>query len=88
MKTSTTNAPTISKLYCSIFGHQYDVTKLVTKHVKEYTCKRCKKQLTTNGDGRLTELTPTYKEINSILEKVYARRMSRLKQKTFASSAA
>ena len=89
MKTSTsTKTNHVSKLYCTIFGHQYDVTKLVTKHVKEYTCKCCKKQLTTNGNGRLTELTPTFQEINSILEYIHTRRKTRLKQKMYTTTAA
>jgi len=93
MKTITSNSQTnpsnpVSKLYCNIFGHQYDVSKLVTKHVKEYTCKCCKKQLTTNGNGRLTELTPTFQEINSILEYIHTKRMSRLKQKMYTTTAA
>ncbi|MBN4057879.1 hypothetical protein JYT34_00380 [Olleya sp. AH-315-K02] len=82
MKTTTSNSTGYaSKMYCNVFGHQYDVTKNVTKHVKEYTCKCCKKQLTTNSNGHLTELTPTFKEINSLLERIYAHRMMRLNQK-------
>ena len=81
MKTTTSNPNSVSKLYCSIFGHRYDVSKKVTHHVKEYTCSCSKKQLTTNGNGRLTELTPTFKEINSILEYVHTRRYMRLNQK-------
>ncbi len=93
MKTSTSHSQTnqaspVSKLYCNIFGHQYDVSKLVTKHVKEYTCKCCKKQLTTNGNGRLTELTPTFQEINSILEYIHTKRKTKLKQKVYATTAA
>ena len=88
MKTTTSNANSFSKLYCTIFGHQYDVTKQVTKHVKEYTCKCCKKQLTTNGNGRLTELTPAFKEINDILENIHTKRMLRMKQKMYATTAA
>ncbi len=88
MKTTTSNSSSVSKLYCNVFGHQYDVTRQVTKHVKEYTCKCCKKQLTTNGNGRLTELTPTFKEINSILENIHTKRMLRLKQKVYATTAA
>ena len=86
MKNSTSNVPLTSKLYCAIFGHRYEVSKKVTHHVKEYTCKCCKRQLTTNSNGRLTELTPTFKEINSILEKIYTRRMMHLQQKSFNSS--
>ncbi len=77
---------TPTKLYCDFFGHNYNVTKSVTKHVKEYTCKCCKKQLTTNSDGKLTELTPKYQEINEALERLYNNRMVRLQQKTLSSS--
>ena len=62
----TTNKPTlIPKMYCQIFGHDFEVTKNVTYHVKEYTCSHCKKQLTTNSNGSLIELTPKFKEINA-----------------------
>jgi hypothetical protein len=81
MKTSTSSSKSVSKLYCNVFGHQYDVSKKVTQHVKEYTCNCCKKQLTTNGNGNLTELTPKFQEINSVLEYIYTRRAMRLNQK-------
>jgi transposase-like protein len=77
---------TPTKLYCDLFGHDYQITKKVTHHVNEYTCKCCKKQLTTNSNGTLTELTPKYKDINSALERLYNNRMSRSKQKTLRSS--
>ena len=83
MKTTIYNSTGfVSNIYCNVFGHQYDVTKKVTKHIKEYTCKCCKKQLTTNSDGHLTELTPIYREINILLEHIYANKMTRLNQKT------
>lgn len=83
----TTNKPTlIPKMYCNLFGHNYEVTKKVTYHVKEYTCCHCKKQLTTNSNGSLTELTPKFKEINAILERIHTNRMERSKKKVFASS--
>jgi len=68
----------MSKYYCSLFGHQYEVSKKVTYHVKEYTCKNCQKQLTTNGNGELIELTPKFREINSILEKIHASRLRKI----------
>ena len=74
------------KLYCDFFGHDYEMTKRVTNHVKEYTGRCCKKQLTTDSNGRLTELTPKYKDINTALERIYNNRMMRLKQKTISSS--
>ncbi|GAA3633324.1 hypothetical protein [Flavivirga jejuensis] len=82
-----TNKPTfIPKMYCNLFGHHYQVTKKVTYHVKEYTCSHCKKQLTTNSNGHLIELTPKFKEINVILERIHTSRMERSKKKTIASS--
>lgn len=86
MQNKSTNHAFIPKMYCSLFGHDYQVTKKVTHYVKEYTCTRCKKQLTTSGNGNLVELTPKFKEINSILERIHQSRMQRLKKKTFASS--
>lgn len=83
---NTTNSSSPLRLYCDLFGHNYAMTKKVTKHVKEYTCKCCKRQLTTNSNGKLTELTPKYQEINTILEKIYTRRMMRLKNKRLTSS--
>jgi len=77
----TTKKYSLSKLYCNIFGHHYNISKKVTKHVKEYTCLCCKKQMTTNGNGGLTELTYIFKDINLVLEDIYIRRSARLNQK-------
>ncbi len=76
------------KMYCALFGHDYEVTKNVTSHVKEYRCKCCKKELTTNSNGNLTELTPKFREINETLAKIYYCKMMRLKGKEFQSTAA
>ena len=85
----TTNSKTILKLYCDVLGHNYKMTKAVTYHVKEYTCKCCKKQLTTDSNGRLTELTPKFQEINSVLARIYSNKMTRMKRsKSFQTSAA
>ncbi|MBT8272661.1 MAG: hypothetical protein KJO77_02570 [Bacteroidia bacterium] len=64
-------------LYCSLFGHNYEVTKNVTYHVKEYTCTHCREEVTTSGNGQLTLLTPKYKEINSVLERIHLKRLKR-----------
>ncbi|REE27892.1 hypothetical protein [Winogradskyella pacifica] len=77
---------TPNKFYCDLFGHNYQITKKVTNHVNEYTCKCCKKQLTTNSNGQLTELTAKYQEINSALERIYNNKSMRLKRKTLSSS--
>lgn len=74
------------KLYCSIFGHNYFLSKNVTKHIKEFTCKSCQKQVTTDVNGNLIDLTPKFKEINIALEGFYNKRRMRLKEKTSVSS--
>jgi transposase-like protein len=86
MKTTNKKPTAIPKMYCNFFGHDYQVTKKVTYHVKEYTCSHCKKQLTTNSNGSLIELTPKFKEINAILERIYNTRMERSKEKAILSS--
>lgn len=86
MKTATNKPTLIPKMYCNLFGHDFQVTKKVTYHVKEYTCSHCKKQLTTNSNGNLIELTPKFKEINAILERIHTSRMERSKEKRILSS--
>jgi len=85
MEKTTNKTKLISKLYCDIVGHNYQVTKNVTYYVKEYTCTHCKKQLTTNSNGELIELTPKFQEINSILSRIHSSRLRRLKDKTIIS---
>ena len=87
MQKTIPNRPTLfPKMYCNFFGHDYQVTKKVTYHVKEYTCCHCKKQLTTNSNGSLIELTPKFREINDILEHIHNSRILRLKNKIATSS--
>ena len=64
----------MGNINCKMFGHQFKVTREVTYHVKEYTCKRCKKQYTTNSNGNLIELTPKFREINDVLERIHQNR--------------
>ncbi|TCK67973.1 hypothetical protein DFQ05_1757 [Winogradskyella wandonensis] len=87
MKSSTRpNLP--QRFYCDLFGHNYKVTKDVTEHVKEYTCACCKRELTTNGNGRLTELTPKFREINATLARIYSNKLARMRARRFETSAA
>jgi len=74
----------VKSLYCTIFGHQYEVSKNITYHVKEYKCSNCNSGVTTSGNGGLTPLTPKHKEINSVLERIHNRRLTRMKQKAAA----
>ena len=86
MKKTTQPTSLLPKMYCSLFGHDYEVTKKVTYYVKEYTCSHCKKQLTTNSNGNLIELTPKFREINAILERIHSNRRNRLGEELSVSS--
>lgn len=86
MEKITTKPAFIPKVYCSIFGHDYQITKKVTSHVNEYTCNHCRKELTTNSNGNLIELTPKFKEINAILERIHTSKIIRSKKKMITSS--
>lgn len=71
----------MKNIHCKVFGHDYKVTRHVTNYVKEYTCVNCRKQLTTSGNGELTLLTPKFKEINDVLERIHLKRVANQKQK-------
>ena len=62
------------KIWCSLFGHDYSITKNVTEHFKEYTCKHCQNQLTNNAKGKIILMTEEYKEINETLALFYQKR--------------
>ncbi len=64
----------MKNIHCKVFGHDFKVTRNVTYHVKEYTCKNCQKELTINGSGDVIELTPKFKEINDVLERIHQKR--------------
>jgi hypothetical protein len=70
----------MKNLHCMLFGHTYQVSRNVTYHVKEYECTVCKNQLTTNAQGNLVKLTPKFKEINDVLERVHNKK-NRIKLK-------
>ena len=73
----------MKNIQCLVFGHDFEVTRNVTYHVKEFACKNCKKQLTTNGNGHLIELTPNFKEINDVLERIYIKRHMKSSEKEY-----
>ncbi|MEM9142034.1 MAG: hypothetical protein AAGA86_03535 [Bacteroidota bacterium] len=64
----------MKKLFCSLFGHHYVVSKKVTQHIKEYKCIHCGKEVTTDVSGNLSALTPQLQDINKTLESIYQKR--------------
>ncbi|KJD31669.1 hypothetical protein PK35_12975 [Tamlana nanhaiensis] len=76
----------MKNLQCKFFGHHYQVSRDVTYHVKEYRCKYCKKELTTNSNGYLVELTPIYREINDVLASMFVKRHGQIPATTSIST--
>lgn len=74
------------KLPCVLLGHKLYVSKTITAHIKEYTCKRCHRELTTTLDGGLTRLTTREKERNKMLSKMYTTKLSREKKRLIYSA--
>jgi nucleoid-associated protein YejK len=62
------------KMWCSVFGHEYEISKDVTAHFKEYTCKYCQHQLTNTANGKIVFLTEELKAINETLSDFYKKR--------------
>jgi len=86
MKKADQNPQKKGSLYCSLFGHQFQVSKKVTYHVKEYKCCNCKKEMTTNSNGYLTELTPKFREINSVLARIHNNKIAQYSKQKLNSS--
>ena len=64
----------IPKMYCSIVGHQYRIEKNITKHIKEYKCSCCGKEVTINAHGNIVPLTPELKYIHQGLSNMVLKR--------------
>ena len=76
-KTITPDGHKLTGIFCNFFGHHFVVSKPVTKHIKEYRCIHCGKQVCTDEQGKLSALTPQMQEINQTLEDMYKKRNRR-----------
>lgn len=63
-----------SGFVCRISGHQYRVSKTITKHIKEYQCKVCGKEITNTSTGGLEVLNLKNRTVNRVLASFYKRR--------------
>lgn len=64
----------MKNIYCRLFNHDFIVKSEITKYVKEYSCSRCGKQLTTSDQGELIPLTDKRRKINEELKNLYIKR--------------
>lgn len=62
------------KLLCSLFGHRFVVTRVVTDHFREFECRICRMQVTNDIDGAKVSLTSEHREINKALMDLHRRR--------------
>ena len=53
--------------FCSLFGHQYVITKKVNEHFKEYECSVCHLKVTNDPKGHKIIMTSRLKDINETL---------------------
>ena len=65
------------KWICSFVGHNLQISKHITDHIKEYKCDRCGHEMTDTANGCVDHLTPKFRETNAFLEKIHQRRCSR-----------
>jgi len=84
MEKTTPEGNKLTGIFCQMFGHHYTVSKRVTKHIKEYKCLHCQKQVTTDERGKLSVLTPKMRDINKTLEDMYQKRNRRSSKRIVA----
>ena len=62
------------RLLCSVFGHRFSLTRVVTNHFKEFECSVCHMQVTNDAEGHQVSLTKEHREINQALLDLYHKR--------------
>jgi DNA-directed RNA polymerase subunit RPC12/RpoP len=75
--TNATKSPVMTFM-CSVLGHKYSVTTKITKHISEYKCSCCGKEVADTYKGFLIDLTSEQKQVNKILFTYVQRRRNRL----------
>jgi len=64
----------MKKFLCTIFGHQYTISKRITAYLKSYTCADCNDRMAIDTTDNSRTLTPELVRINQTLEQVYLKR--------------
>jgi len=75
MSTTTTKQLFLGgKVWCSFFGHQFEMSRSITNHFKEYRCTCCQLEKTNDENGKIVSLTPKNRVINDTLVHFYQKR--------------
>ena len=64
----------LGRLFCTLFGHNYRISKKITNHIKEYRCEHCGEEITNTANGLFEKLTPKFRETNDYLAQIHRRR--------------
>ncbi len=76
MKATTSFSVQVRQLICKLSSHRFKTTRTITAHFKEYECRCCKKQITTDPNGRYITLTQEHKEINDALSLLFQKKQN------------
>ena len=72
---SPTQNFSLTSLYCSTFGHHYEISNKITNYIKEYKCKSCGQEVTKVASGDIELLTYKNKEINECLSAFFKKKL-------------
>lgn len=67
----------LTSLYCSTFGHRYQVSNKVTNYINEYKCKTCGQEVTKVASGGIELLTYKNRKINACLSAFFQKKIQR-----------
>ena len=72
---SPTQNFSLTSLYCSTFGHHFEISNKITNYIKEYKCKTCGQEVTNGTSGDIELLTFKNKELNAILSAFFKKKL-------------
>jgi hypothetical protein len=78
---------TMNKFLCAVFGHHYGLSRSI-RHIKEYDCVHCGKQVTSIDGRKIYPLTPEIKNINQAVEAFYNKSSSTVNSSSSTKSVA
>lgn len=65
----------LTSLYCSTFGHRFEISNKITNYTNEYKCKSCNQEVTKVASGDIELLTFKNKEINKCLSAFFKKKL-------------
>lgn len=68
------NRPPILSLVCTVFGHDYIITRKITDHINEYKCTCCGKEVSNSYSGTFELLTYKQREVNECLSSFFKKK--------------